>query len=93
MAKHFFKSRYLSLSNCPIGKAAQDFFNVPSRHVNEGVTELHIGQSGNIKSYAHMVYGEDKYANDKMQAFLLNFDETIIFELELTPSEPHERNI
>lgn len=82
-AKHFKDSNFSNPCNCAISKAAQEFFNVNKYDANEGVTQLHIGRGGSMHSYHHKEYGDRQYYNNAYKASMHNYDETIIFELEL----------
>jgi len=81
-AKHFKDAIFISICNCPIANAAKEFFNLDATtdYVNEGVDVLHIKET----SYRHKIYGDAENDRNMLHAEAHNYDETVIFELELT---------
>lgn len=83
-ARHFKNNNYGSNFNCPIATAAKEFFN--AAFVSEGVDNIDIFINENeINAYSHKLYEFQAFEKDFEQAGQTDFDETIIFELELMP--------
>lgn len=82
-AKHFKNTQYLCVGYCAISKAARELFNAID--VNEGVDVLHVQTDEGESSYTHTRYDDIIFCKHKQQAAKTDFDDTIIFELELTP--------
>lgn len=82
-AKHFENTDYSNNCHCAIAKAAKEFFGAV--FVSEGVDNIDVLND----IYRHEAYNFDNFIEDLGKARCYNFDETIIFELELTPYEPN----
>ena len=85
-AKHFKDAVFLDCENCAIANAAKCFFKLSNDDfVDEGVDLLEIKyKTQQIMAFWHPQYGVAAFEVDLIAARIANYDETIIFELELT---------
>ena len=90
-AKHFQGTRFGAICDCALAKAAKEFFNVS--YANEGVDILHVGNGEDYKEYIHEEYTDIKFYEDQQKAASLNFDETILFTIELKLEDDKKHNL
>lgn len=86
MAKHFQDAVFDNVTKCPIANAAKEYFNLEEGdQVTEVYKWLQIKKKGALIStrFNHADYRLLQYNEDVNKAISANYDETVIFELEL----------
>lgn len=89
IASDFKNTRFIDTHDCAFARAIKRAFNL--KDVNIGPMEASDCSTNNcsIKDFITFYYGEDFYSEDLKKAIKLNFDDTVIREVEVTILNPN----
>lgn len=78
LAKYFKGAEFHSIHDCPLAQAIKDTMAVESDNVDVGIYKSYI----NRVPYFHHGYYHETFQSDYELAVIVNFDDTVIREIE-----------